>query len=77
MQFSGCSISHKTILFVVKAVSYRLMILHGHFLRGKIKESFTKMTLSKTENILINMHSFPNLLCQIPKQQKIMKSEEQ
>jgi hypothetical protein len=54
MQFSCCSISHKNILFVAKAVSYRLMIIYGHFLPGKIKKSFKKMTLSKTEKILIN-----------------------
>jgi len=77
MQFSGCSISYKTILFVAKAISYRLMIFHGHFLPGKIKESFTKMALSMTEKILIEMHSFQNLLCPIPIQQKILKSEKQ
>jgi len=77
MQFSGCSISHKTILLVAKVISYRLTILHGHFLPGHIKESFTKMILSKTEKILINMHPLQNLLCPIPIQPKILKSEEQ
>jgi len=77
MQFSCCSISHKNILFVAKAVSYRLMIIHGHFLPGKIKKSFKKMTMSKTEKILINMHSFQTPLCPIPTQQKFLKSEEQ
>jgi len=77
MQFSGCSISHKTLLFVAKAISYRLMIIHGHFLPGKIKECFKKMTLSKIEKILSNMHSFQNPLCPTPTQQKILKCEEQ
>jgi hypothetical protein len=53
------------------------MIIHGHFLPGKIKKSFKKMTMSKTEKILINMHSFQTPLFPIPTQQEFLKSEEQ